>query len=349
MVAQFVDVSAFQGNIDWTAYKQWASQWDGVSRVAMKATEGVGFTDPQFAANRAGALAAGIDVIIYYHFARPDLGNGPIVEANWQRQVVGDIRSSDMIMLDYEVASGRAEWPYVWLAQQENNYGGKLPGIYASSYYVETRLQDSRLVQFPLWLANWQYTPDERPPVPSPWSSYVAVQYTDKATNIPGLAGVVDANIFLGVTMNNTTYGPGKGDFDSYFVANDDNHWTCKQTGAVIQFGNLELYRQLSIDGLTLPVIGLPLQSEQYEGQASTQHCERASIRYNPDPNDRQPGLGASHLAFVDYSAADKLQAALAQIQTLQSDVANLQAELSVNLEAKVQAFKDALNALLSV
>jgi GH25 family lysozyme M1 (1,4-beta-N-acetylmuramidase) len=306
---QFVDISAFQGAIDFSAYCAWAKQWDGIARIAMKSSEGVGFTDPRFTTNRANALAAGIDCIYYYHFARPDLGNAAISEANWQRQVVGDIRSQDLVILDYEVETNQAtsEWAYTWLQQQESNYNGKLPGIYASSYYIQQRLQDGRLARYPLWLANWQYTPDERPAIPAPWSSYEFVQYTDRATNIPGIAGNVDANIFLGaggVHVNN--YGPGKGDFDQYFTVNSDGNWTCKQTGAVLIGGNRALYSQLSIDGLTVPIVGLPLESEQYHHEQdgynwSSQQCERATIYFDPDHHkDSQPGLGASYLAHIN-------------------------------------------------
>jgi GH25 family lysozyme M1 (1,4-beta-N-acetylmuramidase) len=200
LTAQFVDISSFQGTIDFGVYSIWARQWDGVARIAIKATEGVGFTDPRFLANRAGALAAGIDTIIFYHFGRPDLGNSAVDEANWFRSVVGDVRGSDVVILDYEVEAPQAnsDWAYTWLIQQQSNYRGKPPGIYASLSYIETRLQDQRLSAFPLWLADWTFDPGARPAAPAPWGSYAALQYTDSATNIPGIAGPVDANIFLG-------------------------------------------------------------------------------------------------------------------------------------------------------
>jgi lysozyme len=198
-VPQFVDVSVFQGNIDFTAYCAWAKQFDGIARIAVKSSEGVGFTDPRFLANRAGALAAGIDCIFYYHFGRPDLGNAASDEANSMHSILGAVRPNDVLILDYEVSSSKATaaWAYEWLVQQKANYG-KLPAIYASSGYVQGHLQDQRLSRFPLWLANWQYSPDARPPVPAPWSSYEFVQYTDKAPNIPGIQGIVDADIYLG-------------------------------------------------------------------------------------------------------------------------------------------------------
>ncbi len=79
----FADISAYQGVIDWKAYHNWAKQWTGTSMVSMKSSEGIGFTDPRFVANRTGALSAGVDAIIYYHYGRPDLGNAPNLEADW--------------------------------------------------------------------------------------------------------------------------------------------------------------------------------------------------------------------------------------------------------------------------
>jgi hypothetical protein len=100
-------------------------------------------------------------------------------------------------------------------------------------------------------------------------------------------------------------YKPGKGDFDQFFTKIDDEHWRCKQTGAILQFGNLAFYQTLSIDGLTLPIIGLPLESEQFHKdpdgyEFSLQRCERATIVFDPQhKKDNPPGSGASYLAHV--------------------------------------------------
>ena len=120
-------------------------------------------------------------------------------------------------------------------------------------------------------------------------------------------------------------YGPGKGDFNQWFTDGGNGTWTCKQTGAAIIGGNLALYQSLSMDGNTLPIIGLPLEAEQYVGaHHSLQKFERALIVYNADdPNDRQPGLGTSHLAFIDWKTSDELQQAQAQITDLQNQLAN--------------------------
>ena len=193
MVQKFVDVSSYT-TVDWAAYSTWSSM------VAMKSSEGAGYVDPAFSSHRAGALQAGINSIWYYHFSRPDLGNSPIDEANSQYRTVGAIRPQDCIVLDFEAQDPRAtaQWAYQFLQQQEANYGGKLPEIYAGNAYILARLQDSRLARYPLWLADWTYDPSVLPPCPAPWKAYIGLQYSDRATNIPGISGKVDADIFIG-------------------------------------------------------------------------------------------------------------------------------------------------------
>jgi GH25 family lysozyme M1 (1,4-beta-N-acetylmuramidase) len=198
----YVDISAWQpASIDWQAYKKWASSFDGVSRVAIRSSFGYHYTDLHFAAYLHGALSVGIDHIIFYHYAYPQF-NSPESEADWQHGVVGSIRSNDVLMLDYEEnkPQATADWAYRWLVRQEQNYR-KLPLLYASDGYIRARLQDSRLARFPVVLADWQFTPTERPPCPPPWTSYEYLQYTDKAT-IPGMGSGIDANIYLGKEIN---------------------------------------------------------------------------------------------------------------------------------------------------
>jgi GH25 family lysozyme M1 (1,4-beta-N-acetylmuramidase) len=209
MTPQFCDISEWQStDINWQAYKAWSAQGDGISRVAIRSSYGISI-DPHLQAYRVGAIAAGIDQIIYYHYAYPNL-NPPQSEADAQFIATGAIRPQDMIVLDFEedVVQATADWALAWLMRQARQYD-RLPGLYASSAYIAARLQNPTLASYPLWLANWQFSPDARPPVPAPWTSYEWVQYTDKATSIPGIPGTVDADIFLGKESSMTTIPTG--------------------------------------------------------------------------------------------------------------------------------------------
>lgn len=68
--AQGLDVSHYQGAVDWTA-----AAANGATFAYMKATEGTTYTDPQFGANYTGSANAGL-LRGAYHFALPDSSSG---------------------------------------------------------------------------------------------------------------------------------------------------------------------------------------------------------------------------------------------------------------------------------
>lgn len=336
---QFVDISQFQpADINWSAYKTWAQQWDGVSRVSLRSSEGTTVTDAHFARYRAGALAAGIDILILYHFADPDL-NSPEAEADWQRKVVGSIRPQDVLMLDYEkqVPQANAAWALAWLERQAANYDGKLPTLYASDAYVRSRLQDSRLAHYPLTLANWQFTPTERPPCPPPWPAYTYLQYTDRATNIPGIAGKVDVNLYFGqeepmaLTIDQAA---------NYFTASSDGSvWTCKKNNCVLGHAILAYYQQIG-GGSRAPlfglnVLGLPLTNEQgpvnNHSGTTLQIFERGILCYDPSHAiDNPPQSGDVYQMHVDSGAGlTSLLSYLKISPTESSDLTQIRADMA--------------------
>jgi GH25 family lysozyme M1 (1,4-beta-N-acetylmuramidase) len=334
MVAQFCDISQFQPQtIDWQAYKAWSAQGDGVSRVAIRSSYGNGYTDVHFRSYRDGALAAGIDCILYYHYSYPQI-NGAQQEANSQRQIVGDVRPSDILILDFEenVSQATADWAYAWLAQQESNYGGKLPGIYASTAYIAQRLQDARLAKYPLWLADWQFTPDERPPVPNPWKSYEFVQYTDSATNVPGIASAVDCNIYLGGSIPTPQEDTVKTidltdpTVASHFSGGSDI-WQCKDNGFIIGHAILAFYQQFGDALCGLSWLGLPKSNEiPVAGKPGVvkQEFERATLEYDPNKTDDNPP-GSGNVYLVHFEQDPRTVALQAQITDLQAQVDKLQ------------------------
>lgn len=299
---QFVDVSGFQPTIDWHAYKQWSNC------AAMKATEGVGYTDPTFATHRNGALSAGIDSLLLYHFARPDLGNTPEAEANWMHQVVGAVRQNDLLVLDFEVSAPQAtaDWAYRFLARLEQ-IAGVRPAIYASTSYIQARLQDSRIARYPLWLANWTFNANVHPPCPPPWASYIALQYTDNATAIPGVPGTVDANIFLGGLAMPLPAG----------WKDDGTKLTCPNGHFLIKG-----FRQHVIDASQWDSNDMALEEEQQVPQievhtnsgAGARQCTRNRVLvYTPSIGVAETAAGAE--IFACYQKIVSLQATITTLQ----------------------------------
>lgn len=326
----YVDISQWQpANIDWPAYRKWAAQWDGIARVAMRSSFGNGYTDQHFEAYRAGALSAGIDVIIFYHYAYAQF-NAAQTEADWQHKAVGAIRETDMLMLDYEENTqyATAEWAYEWLSRQESNYSGKLPTLYASDAYVRERLQDVRLARFPLIVANWQFSPSERPPCPPPWKEYLAVQYTDRASGVPGIAGHVDANIYIGKeeeVMKITIDTPGVSEF---FSQNTDGPWTCKANGKIILGPILDFYRSFgnaALCGLTF--LGLPQSNAIILGASAKQHFERGVVALDAKHVlDHPPGAGEVYLLQL-YNGGEGEDPRVKQLQSQVMALQNTQAD----------------------
>jgi N-acetyl-anhydromuramyl-L-alanine amidase AmpD len=142
---------------------------------------------------------------------------------------------------------------------------------------------------------------------------------------------------FLNGEQSMRTYGANALDFSDWFTNTPDGAWTCKSTNAVLMGSNLALYQTLSIDGDTLPVIGLPLESEQYHKLAdgyewSTQRCERATINYDPEHRiDSAPGQGASYLAHVNppQTADDVRKILVEDIKALLTFSDNIQKALT--------------------
>lgn len=331
MAETYADISAWQpATIDWRAYKQWSSI------VALRSSYGVGYTDAHYQAYRSGAEAAGLR-IIHYHYAYPGI-NSAVDEANWQLKVVGPIGPNDLLMLDYEENNARANaaWALAWLAQQEANYSGKLPLIYASDGYVRSRLQDARLSKYPLVLADWQFSASERPACPPPWTSYIAVQYTDKQTNVPGIAGAIDANVWLGPETaegDDMAIDINSPNVANYFEEQDAEHWMCKQTKCVVQYAMLTDYK--ATNGLLHA--GLPITNEIPISQFGAQYAaladsgivvvfyERCVKAYDPSHKiDFPPGAGMVYNVHL-YNGGPGTDPLINQ---LKSQIASLQAQL---------------------
>lgn len=196
---QYIDISGWQepSSIDWQAYKQWSASVDGVSRVAIKVNEGTAGIDAHCHQHWLNALEAGIDQIILYHYARPDLNaNAGDEVASYLYQIGSGLRKNDLLMLDYEKMPESAVWALEWLKNISSKFAPERCAIYANRNAVLTHLQDSSLAAFPLILAQWTYDANDIPSAPLPWTSMLALQYSNKQ-NVPGVSGAVDADVFL--------------------------------------------------------------------------------------------------------------------------------------------------------
>ena len=200
-----IDVSHWQGAIDWTLVKG-----AGKTFTFAKATEGIGFKDDRYDRNKAGAMGQGLKFGAY-HFARP--GNNPVQEADWFVDNMGLERGMMVPALDIEVTGGLGptaltNWTKAWLQRMYDRTGAR-PLIYTSPAFWRNNLNDSRWFADNgysiLWVAHWNTS---SPSVPgSNWGgrSWTFWQYTSDGS-VPGISGRVDLNRYRFSTFDAVTY-----------------------------------------------------------------------------------------------------------------------------------------------
>src|SRR5690348_5154664 len=200
--ALFVDISSWQGTaIDWQTYKAWSASGDGISRVLLRSDQGEQDEDSTFEADWSNAVAAGIDEIFVYHYAYPNLhpgAAGAVAEAQSMERILGGrLRANDKVMLDLEQNESSA-WALAFGQEMQRWHPtASKPVLYDALAHVQAVLTDPALPAiFDLALADWTFDPSSRPSAPAPWPRYVWLQFSDKLA-VPGMPGVVDANVFL--------------------------------------------------------------------------------------------------------------------------------------------------------
>ena len=186
-----IDISHYQGNVNWKMLEQTRQGQFPIQFIFMKATEGGDYLDKRFVANFDSAKAHGF-IRGAYHFYNPktDANKQADFFINSVKLEPGDLPP----VLDIEKKSKDIEKLQadlkLWLRRVENHYGVK-PIIYASYKFKTKYLNDSVFNSYPYWIAHYyvdsvQYKGD--------WKFW---QHTDVGT-LPGIEEQVDLNIFNG-------------------------------------------------------------------------------------------------------------------------------------------------------
>lgn len=194
--ADMIDVSSWQTGINVTT--------SGAQIVVAKATEGVGYVNPDCDRVVQDALKAGQGVGVY-HFAHTE--NSAISEANYFiDNTRGYIGKGIVPILDWEPnAPWDTGWALTWLQTVEAAWGTK-PIIYTNQY-TENSYDWSAVVagNYGLWIAAYTlgYTPiyGFNPPSTQPtlhyWPFAVAWQYTSTGY-VNGWSGGIDLSVVYG-------------------------------------------------------------------------------------------------------------------------------------------------------
>ena len=185
-----LDVSGYQGNVDWSSVAA-----DGAQFAYVKATEGTYYTNPDFAQQYNGSYNAGI-IRGSYHFATPNTTSGATQADYFIAHGGGWSKDGKTLpgMLDIEWNPYGADCYGLsasamvsWILSFSNEYHAKesvWPVIYtATSWWSEcTGNEGDFSSSNPLALANYNGSPG---PMPYAWSFQTIWQWADSGT-FPG-------------------------------------------------------------------------------------------------------------------------------------------------------------------
>ena len=192
-----IDVSKWNGTIDWTAVKN-----SGISYVIIRSgyrgsSQGTLIADPKFTTNIKGATAAGLKVGVYFFTQAVDEREA-VEEASMVLEQIKNYKISYPVFLDVEPSGGRADSissetrTAVCKAFCQTIQGaGYTAGIYANKTWLETKLDPGALSAYKIWLAQYASAPTYT-------GRYDLWQY--RATGkVSGISGNVDMNLsYLG-------------------------------------------------------------------------------------------------------------------------------------------------------
>lgn len=187
-----IDISHYQGDIDWSLLARQSDSRFPLQFVFLKATEGGDHGDDTFATNFEAARQNGFIRGAYHYFIpRTDARKQADFFISTVHLQKGDLPP----VLDVETASGKNKADLqravkTWLDCVERHYGVK-PILYASYKFKLRYLNDSIFSGYPYWIAHY-YVDSVR--YEGPWHFW---QHTDVGV-VPGIEGNVDLNVFNG-------------------------------------------------------------------------------------------------------------------------------------------------------
>ena len=192
-----VDVSAFQGKIDWKKVKDSGIDF-AIIRLGYRGYESGKLVEDEYAkANLKGAREAGLRVGAYFFSQALDIRETD-EEIRFMLKILGNTQLDMPIVLDWEIPANTARtrnMDAVTLTDIQRHFCGQMrekgyqPMIYFNWYQSEHLYSLHDLEAYPFWLALYQ----DR--MTYPWKVEMW-QYTDKG-RVPGIQGNVDLNVYM--------------------------------------------------------------------------------------------------------------------------------------------------------
>lgn len=193
-----VDVSAYQGEIDWEKVKASGIEF-AIIRLGFRGygKEGKLVEDDYAQENLKGATEAGLPIGAYFFSQALSIKEAD-EEIEYMLKILGDYELQMPIILDWEIPTDTARTANMdarTLTDIQNHYcavmkeKGYEPMVYFNWHQSSTLLYLSELEDYPFWLALYR----DRMTYPYKVEMW---QYTDKG-RVPGIEGPVDLNIYM--------------------------------------------------------------------------------------------------------------------------------------------------------
>lgn len=187
-----IDVSKWNGKIDWTAVKKSGVDFVIIRCAYRGSSTGALVVDPRFEENIAGATAAGLKVGVYF-FTQAVNEVEAVEEASLALALTNKYSLAYPIFIDVEGSGGRADsldkatrTSVVNAFCQTIANSGKRAGIYANKTWLNSKLNMGSLNAYTIWLAQYNTSPTYT-------GKYDMWQYSDQG-HVGGISGNVDMN-----------------------------------------------------------------------------------------------------------------------------------------------------------
>ena len=188
-MAEIMDVSRWQGSIDWDAVKR-SGKIDGVMLRVLGSKSGKPYVDPAFERNYAACTARGIPVGGYYYTcattpqqtaAELAALRAALADKNFQLPIAVDAEDPKLRGLTPAKLSAR-----VAEAAAQLEAWGLYAMVYTYTNFADTALDMAALAAYDLWIADYRGT--------RPTRKHGMWQYTAEGT-VSGISGPVDLSV----------------------------------------------------------------------------------------------------------------------------------------------------------
>lgn len=195
-----IDVSSFQGDIDWQAVKEAGIDF-AIIRLGLRGmSAGLIYIDDYFYSNIEGASAAGIDVGVYF-FSQALTSDEAIEEANYVLDILDGRQLQYPVFFDWEPGTDPEDRTNaIYSSPEINEYAvafckvieeaGYKSGIYFNSFQGYFQYDFALFERQTLWLAEYNKA------YPRFYYDFDMWQYSCTGT-VPGIEHPVDINIHI--------------------------------------------------------------------------------------------------------------------------------------------------------